>query len=104
MIEGCSSFRIMRSLIIPISRPGIAATAIYSFIYGWNEFIFSLTFLSGSPEKWPITIGVFSNAGQWFVSWQPLMFMALAGSLPILAMFALLQKQFDAGFAQFASK
>lgn len=104
VLDGCSRFRIMTAFVVPISRPGIAATALYAFIYGWNEFIFSLTFLSGAPDRWPVTIGVFSNAGQWFVSWQPLMFMALMGSIPILLLFAVLQRQFDAGFASFASK
>lgn len=98
-LDGCGRLRTLWFLILPNSIPGLAATTVYAFLYGWNDFIISLTFLSGTPKKWPITVGVFQNVGQWFVNWQPLMLTAVIGTLPVLALFSIVQRQLDRGFS-----
>lgn len=96
-LDGATGWRFVGRFLIPTSLPGITATGVYAFMYGWNEFIFSLTFLAGDNAKWPITIGIFSNAGLWNVQWQALMMTALVGTLPILILFVALHHQLEEG-------
>jgi ABC-type glycerol-3-phosphate transport system permease component len=48
-------------------------------------------------------VGVFANIGKWDIDWQRLMFMALLGTVPVLVVFAAIQKQLDRGFSAIAS-
>jgi multiple sugar transport system permease protein len=102
-VDGYGRLAILLRIILPLSIPGLVATALYAFIIGWNEFVFAVTFLPGTPENQPITVGVFMNIGKWDIDWQRLMFMALLGTAPVLALFAAIQKQLDRGFASIAS-
>jgi multiple sugar transport system permease protein len=102
-VDGYGRLPILLRIILPLSAPGLVATALYAFIIGWNEFVFAVTFLPGAPENQPMTVGVFMNIGKWNIDWQRLMFMALLGTLPVLAIFAAIQKQLDRGFASIAS-
>jgi multiple sugar transport system permease protein len=102
-IDGYGRLAILLRIILPLSVPGLVATALYAFIIGWNEFIFAVTFLPGTPDLQPITVGVFMNIGKWDIDWQRLMFMALLGTAPVLALFVGIQKQLDRGFASIAA-
>lgn len=99
VLDACGRIAVLRHVILPLSTPGIAATAVYAFLFGWNEFVISLTFLSAVPDKWPVTVGVFSSIGQWDIGWQSLMMTALISTLPVMVMFAFVQKYLDRGFA-----
>lgn len=98
-LDHCGRLAILRHLILPLSIPGLAATAVYAFLFGWNEFVISLTFLSATPDKWPVSVGVFSSVGQWNIGWQSLMATALVSTFPVLFMFAFVQKYLDRGFS-----
>lgn len=99
VLDACGRLAVLRHVILPLSVPGIAATAVYAFLFGWNEFVISLTFLSAVPEKWPVTVGVFSSIGQWDIGWQSLMMTALISTIPVLLLFSFVQKYLDRGFA-----
>jgi multiple sugar transport system permease protein len=99
VLDACGRIAVLRHVVLPLSIPGIAATAVYAFLFGWNEFVISLTFLSAVPEKWPVTVGVFSSIGQWDIGWQSLMMTALISTLPVLVLFSFVQKYLDRGFA-----
>jgi multiple sugar transport system permease protein len=102
-VDGYGRLAILLRIVLPLSVPGLVATALYAFIIGWNEFIFAVTFLPGTPEFQPISVGVFSSIGKWDIDWQRLMFMAMLGTAPVLAIFAAIQRQLDKGFASIAS-
>ncbi len=102
-VDGYGRFSILWRIVLPLAVPGLVATALYAFIIGWNEFIFAVTFLPGTPENQPISVGVFMNIGKWNIAWQRLMAMALFGTLPVLIIFATIQRQLDRGFAAIAS-
>ncbi len=102
-VDGYGRLAILMRIILPLSGPGLVATALYAFIIGWNEFVFAVTFLPGTPENQPIAVGVFMNIGKWNIDWQRLMFMALLGTAPVLAIFAAIQKQLDRGFTAIVS-
>ena len=49
-IDGASKFRVFTTIIIPLSKPGLAAAAIFTFIHAWNEFLYALVFLNSDKK------------------------------------------------------
>lgn len=95
-LDGATSFRFLWTILIPNSLPGLTATAIWAFMYGWNDYIFSLTFLT-NPDLWPLAIGTASSVGLWGIDWGALMAASLIGTIPILTMFVLLRRPLESG-------
>ncbi|TET94329.1 MAG: carbohydrate ABC transporter permease, partial [Desulfobacteraceae bacterium] len=56
LIDGCSYFRLFNWIILPSVAPGLAATAILSFIWSWNEFLFALVLTRASSKTLPVVI------------------------------------------------
>ena len=51
IIDGCSTFKVLVLLILPLIGPGLATTAIFNFLTGWNEYLFAVTFISDSGAR-----------------------------------------------------
>ncbi len=58
MMDGASPFRILISVIIPQSWPAIISVVLFHFFFAWNDFLAPLVYLSGSPDLYPIAIGL----------------------------------------------
>jgi len=56
MIDGCSRLGAFRKIIIPLAKPGLAATAIFCFIFSWNEFLFALIFTRITAKTVPLAM------------------------------------------------
>ena len=57
-IDGASPFRILRSVIVPLSMPAITAVSLFHFFYSWNEFFLPLLYLSGKPDLQTLPIAI----------------------------------------------
>lgn len=102
-IDGCSRIGAVRRVIVPLATPGIAATATYSAILGWSEFLFARTFIT-KPEKWTITVGISSLMGEYTIIWGEVMAAAAISILPIALVFIFLEKYMVAGVTAGAVK
>lgn len=102
-IDGCSRVQAMRKVIIPLATPGIAATATYSAILGWSEFLFARTFIT-QPDKWTITVGISSLMGEYTIIWGEVMAAAAISIIPIALVFIFLEKYMVAGVTAGAVK
>lgn len=102
-IDGCSSFRILWNILIPIMKPAIATAVIYNFVPIWNDFYFPLIFIKSEELKTiPIAVTVFF--GQYQTDW-PTVFAALSmAALPALIFYFLMSKQFIKGLTAGAVK
>jgi multiple sugar transport system permease protein len=58
MIDGASPFRILRSVILPLSVPAIVAVSLFHFFFAWNDFFVPLLYLASKPELQPLSIGI----------------------------------------------
>src|SRR5262249_52063111 len=103
LLDGASFGRILWSLYIPIARPGIVATIIFTFILAWNEFLFALTFTQ-DPLLRPLTVGIYSFIGRYQIQWNLLMAASLVAVIPVLALFLVVQRQLIAGLTAGAVK
>jgi multiple sugar transport system permease protein len=91
-IDGCSTFGILRRIILPLSKPVIATASVFSLIGSWNSFMWPLV-MTDSPEKRLLQVGLsYFNAE---ASAQTTLLMAAStfSILPILLLFFLAQKQ-----------
>lgn len=96
LVDGGSSLTALVRVIIPLSLPGIVATAVYTFLLTWNEFLFALS-LTKSMDMRTVPIGIQLLMGQHAFEWNQMMAMSVLGSLPLLALYLLAQRYFLAG-------
>ena len=96
LVDGGSSWTALWRVIVPLSVPGIVATAVYTFLLAWNEFLFALT-LTKSMDMRTVPIGIELLMGQHAFEWNEMMAMSVLGSLPLLVLYLIAQRYFLAG-------
>jgi arabinogalactan oligomer/maltooligosaccharide transport system permease protein len=96
LIDGASPFIIFWRIILPLARPAIAVTALFSFMTAWNEFILATTFMN---EETAFTLPVTLNnyVGQFSTQWGLFAAGAIIVSVPVMALFFVLQKHLIGG-------
>ena len=102
-IDGCTRFQAFLLVVMPLSAPGIIATAIYSFITAWNEYVYALTFLN-SDEKLTLPVGLQRFFAEYVTNWPGLMAASFIMSVPVVVMFLVLQKYFVRALTEGAVK
>lgn len=70
-IDGCSIYKLLRKIIIPLMKPAIATAAIFNFLNAWNELMFATLFINDDKYK-TLTAGIQSMAGQYVTEWGPI--------------------------------
>ncbi|MEM6428115.1 MAG: carbohydrate ABC transporter permease [Deinococcota bacterium] len=90
-IDGASRWRIFWQIVMPLALPGLAATAVYAFIVGWNEYIFALVLTTDDKMK-TIPIGIGELIGQYRIAWNDMMAVSLVVSVPLTILFLFLQR------------
>ena len=96
LVDGGSSWTALWRVIVPLSVPGIVATAVYTFLLAWNEFLFALT-LTKSMDMRTVPIGISLLMGQHAFEWNEMMAMSVLGALPLLVLYLIAQRYFLAG-------
>jgi hypothetical protein len=81
---------------LPIALPGLVATGIFTFLNGWDEFMFARTIVS-SADKWVGTVGLASFIGAYVTAWDQILAAATIFTFPPVVLFLLVQKHFIAG-------
>ena len=90
-MDGCSEFGAFVRVILPLSAPGIATAAVFSFILAWNELLFALTFINSDRNE-VITVAISSTLGQWSTQVGTLLAFTVLAGLPVLVFFLLLNR------------
>lgn len=97
-IDGAGEWRIFTRVILPLSKPALAAVALFTFIGTWNDFLNPLIYLNDS-SKFTLALGIYSFLGDHFNQWQLFNAAAVLISLPPLILFFFAQKTFIQGIA-----
>jgi len=98
MIDGASAFGALVRVVIPLSLPGLAATTIYCAILTWGEFVFATTLISGEA-RWTGPIGIASFNQQYLTPWNDIMAASLVYVIPVIVLFAFLERYLVQGIA-----
>ncbi|MGC4190564.1 MAG: carbohydrate ABC transporter permease [Thermomicrobiales bacterium] len=102
-IDGASRFQAFWLIVMPLSSPGIIATAIYAFIQAWNEYVYATTFLS-DDRLLTLPVGLQRFFAEYSTNWPGLMAASFIMSVPVVVMFLLLQKYFVRALTEGAVK
>nr|WP_139489042.1 carbohydrate ABC transporter permease [Brevibacillus dissolubilis] len=95
-IDGCSEFKIFRKVIMPISKPGVAVLAIFTFVSTWNEFFWPFLVTNSSGMR-TIQVGLATFKFAETVDYGGLMAGSVIAALPMIVLFFSLQRYFLQG-------
>ena len=103
MIDGATRLRAFLSIILPVSIPGISATATYVFFMTWQELMFSLAFMTSKNMR-TLPVGVLDFIGEHVTDWGALMAASVLTCFPVVVLFLIMQNQLIAGLTEGATK
>jgi len=102
-IDGASTWRIYRSIALPLSRPAMGATGIFLFVICWNDLLYPLMLITQADKKTlPLTLIDFR--GEYATSFSMLFTAILVASMPLVIMYVFMQRSFVAGLTAGAVK
>ncbi len=96
MVDGSGRIGTLLRVTLPLAMPGVVTALIFTFIAAWNEFIAALT-LATSNSTIPLTVRLDSFIGQYTVDWQHLFGASLVATIPVLILFALIERRVVGG-------
>ncbi len=96
IIDGASRLTIFLKIILPLSAPAIAVTALFSFMTAWNEFVLAYTFLS-QEAAYTMPVQIRNYVGDKDVQWSLFAASSLIVSIPVMALFYAVEKHLVGG-------
>lgn len=90
-LDGCNQFQVFTKVVLPLSKPAIAVTALFSFLAAWNEFLLALTF-NTSNDMYTLPVGLASLISSTGQAWGDFAAASLLVSLPVALLFLFFQK------------
>jgi multiple sugar transport system permease protein len=98
-IDGASLFQIYWRIYLPLARPALAALAIFTFLFSWNDLFGPLIYLPSDLDKTTLPVGLALLQSQYGGKWTIMMAGVLVSIAPIITVFFFAQKQFIEGIA-----
>jgi ABC-type glycerol-3-phosphate transport system permease component len=103
IVDGCNRTGAFLKIVVPISAIGIAAVAIITFLWTWNEFLYAIIF-TNTRDVQPVTVGAHYFVGDELVQWDSLAATAMFTALPGLIFFSIAQRAIVKGLTAGAVK
>jgi len=96
LVDGGTRWDIFRKIILPLSKPGLAVVAIFTFLYAWDEFPWAhVAIREGSRRTLPVAIALFQS--QYLTQWGLLFAATTVASIPAVVVFVIFQRYFIQG-------
>ena len=102
-VDGAGRLRTLREVVLPLAMPGLATTAILTFLYSWNEFLFALSFTLG-PERYTVPVAIALFRGQYQVPWGQILAGTIVATVPVAIVVIAAQRRIIAGLTAGAVK
>lgn len=102
-IDGCTQLGAFRRVVLPLVSPGLITVGVFSFLFAWGEFLFALS-LNTNENVQPATVALNKFIGQYGTEWDKLMAVATTIALPIIIIFASLQRYIVSGLTSGSTK
>jgi ABC-type glycerol-3-phosphate transport system permease component len=103
LVDGATRLRVLRDVVLPLAAPGLASTAILTFLYSWNEFLFALSFTLG-PDRYTVPVAIALFRGRYQVPWGEVLAAAIVATIPVALLVFLFQRRIVAGLTAGATK
>ena len=91
LLDGCNQFQVFWKVILPLSLPAVAVTALFSFLAAWNEYLLALTF-NTSNDMYTLPVGLASLISSTGQAWGDFAAASLLVSIPVVILFIVFQK------------
>ncbi|MDY3122556.1 carbohydrate ABC transporter permease [Suipraeoptans intestinalis] len=98
-IDGASKMIVFRKVVLPLVMPGIVATAIYTFINAWNEFLYSLILINDT-SKMTVAVALRSLDGSEILDWGDMMAASVIVVIPSIIFFCFIQNKIAGGLSE----
>ncbi len=95
LIDGASPFQAFWKIAVPLSKPGLVTSALFAFIFSWNDFLFALTLTS--PETATLPLGMLSTYGILQQGWTLMAAMGVVAIVPVIIFSMMLQRYYVSG-------
>jgi len=95
-VDGCSPLATLRRVVLPLSKPGLVAAALFVLVFAWNDFVVAVT-MTSSQEARTFPVAIYFYLGFYGREWGPLLAASLVSIVPIIAAFVFLQRYFMSG-------
>lgn len=102
-VDGANKFQTFIQIVLPLVMPGIVATAIYTFINAWNEFLYSLILIN-STDKMTVSVALKSLQGAEILNWGDMMAASALVVVPSVIFFMFIQNKIAGGMTEGAVK
>jgi multiple sugar transport system permease protein len=96
-VDGCGELRILTTVVLRLAKPAIAAVALFSVLYTFNDFFLPLLYTSDNASNWPVSVGLSQYRSLHQVQWNLTMAATLVVMLPVVVIFFLAQRAFVEG-------
>ena len=96
-VDGCGELRILTTVVLRLAKPAIAAVALFSFLYTFNDFFLPLLYTGDNPSHWPLQVGLAQFRSLHQVQWNLTMAATLLVMAPVIVLFFLAQRAFVEG-------
>lgn len=103
-IDGAGTMKIIHSIIFPLCVPGLVSTAIYGFVWSWNDLLYALTLITSADKRTLAPGLILSYMGEFQSNWSNMMAASIVVSIPVTLMFIFLQRYFIQGLTAGAVK
>lgn len=105
MVDGLGRVGALLRVTLPLAAPGIVTALIFTFISAWNEFLVALTLSLGeSTSQQPLTVAINSYIGEYSVDWGHLFAAGLVATVPVIILFAFIERRVVSGLTAGAVK
>jgi multiple sugar transport system permease protein len=104
MVDGCSPFGALVRVILPVSAPGLAATALYGFVLSWSDYAYARTFLTNAQTNWTANLGITTMKGEYISNWGDISAASILVALPVLLIYLFLERYLVGGLTAGAEK
>jgi multiple sugar transport system permease protein len=102
LVDGCTRWQVLRKVVFPMARSGLFATAVFTFVFAWNDFIFALVLTKKAVTTFPVQVTHYFGGQSTF--WAKIAAMSTLGTIPIFITVALLQRFLVRGISMGAVK
>jgi multiple sugar transport system permease protein len=96
-VDGCGEFKILLTVILRLAKPAIAAVALFSFLYCWNDFFGPLLYTGENEHHWTVSLGLSQFRTTYQVHWNLTMAATILFMAPVIGLFFAAQKAFVEG-------
>jgi multiple sugar transport system permease protein len=103
MMDGHSRLGALIKMTLPLSWPGLVAVAIFAFMDGWNEFLFSLTLIR-TADYLPLTVGLYRFITRFQIQWNHLMAGSFLATVVVVILFMTVQDKLTRGLVAIGEK